>query len=256
MWSTSRRRGDDIQGVSMGLLTAATSNAGGAFIFLVLLLLFYVLFTLPVWGTYQKAQPQGDPAWAAFVPIYQFIVLLRVAGRPKAWAWFLLLYFLGFVVPFIGFIPFFVISIIVLNDVSKSFGHGGGFTTGLVLLPIIFWFILWLGKSTYLGPKGPAAMAGSYGGYPQPGYPPPGYPQQGYPAPGYPQQGYPQPGGYPPPPPAPGAAYPQPGGYAPPPPAPGVGYPPPPQPGTAYPPPPAPPGAGMPPEAPPQPPTL
>jgi hypothetical protein len=208
----------------MGLLTAASSNGGGAAIFLVLLLFFYVLFTLPVWGTYQKASPQGEPAWAAFVPIYQFIVLLRIAGRPKTWAWFLLLYFLGFILPVIGLIPLFVVTIIVLNDVSKSFGHGSGFTVGLALLPFIFWFILWLGKSTYLGPKGPTSMAGPYGGYPNPGYPSPG---------GSPQPGYPQPGGYPPPPPAPGG-----------------GYPPPPQPGTAYPPPPAPSGAGMPPEAP------
>jgi hypothetical protein len=217
----------------MGLLTAATSNGGGAIIGLILILFFYVLFTLPVWGTYQKASPQGEPAWAAFVPIYNFIVLLRIAGRPKTWAWFLLLPLF----PYLGSIALFVISIFILNDVSKSFGHGSGFTVGLVLLPVIFWFILWLGKSTYLGPKGPTAMAGPYGGYPNPGYAQPGYPQPG---------GYPPP----PPPPAPGVGYPPP----PPPPAPGVGYPPPPQPGTAYPPPPAPPGAGMPSEAPPQPP--
>jgi hypothetical protein len=211
----------------MGLLTAATSSGGGAGVFLVFILFFYVLFTLPVWGTYQKASPQGEPAWAAFVPIYNFIVLLRIAGRPKTWAWFLLLPLF----PYLGSIALFVISIFILNDVSKSFGHGSGFTVGLVLLPIIFWFILWLGKSTYLGPKGPAAMAGPYGGYPDPSYPPPG----GYAQPAYPQQGYPQPGGYPPPPP---------------PPAPGTGYPPPPAPGTGYPPPPVPSGGGMPPEAP------
>lgn len=219
------------------MLTAATSGAGGG-VFLLALIFFYILFALPVWGTYQKASPQGDPAWAAFVPIYNFIVLLRVAGRPKTWAWFLLLP----LVPYLGSLALVIISIFILNDVSKSFGHGGGFTVGLVLLPVIFWFILWLGKSTYLGPKGPAAMAGTYG--PEPGYPT----QGGYvpppPPAGYPQQsGYaPQPG-YPPPPQA-GTAYP-----APPPPP---GATPPPQPGTAYPPPP--PGATPPPPPPPPPP--
>ncbi|MEI7860399.1 MAG: DUF5684 domain-containing protein, partial [Acidimicrobiales bacterium] len=184
-------------------LIAATSSGGGAGLSFILLIFFYVLFTLPVWGTYQKASPQGEPAWAAFVPIYNFIVLLRVAGRPKTWAWFLLLP----LVPYLGSLALFVISIIVFNDVSKSFGHGGGFTVGLVLLPFIFWFILWLGKSEYLGPKGPAAMANAFGQYPPPGYPP--------------QPGYPQPGGYPPPPMAP------PGGGYPPPPPQGGGYPPP-----------------------------
>ena len=204
----------------MGFLTAASSGAGGivflAFIF------FYILFSLPVWGTYKKAGPQGDPAWAAFVPIYNFIVLLRVAGRPKTWAWFLLLP----IVPYLGSLALLVISIIVLNDVSKSFGHGGGFTVGLVLLPVIFWYILWLGKSTYLGPKGPAAMAGDYG--PEPGYPAQGgYCPRRRPPATHRSRGTAQPG-----------------------------YPPPPQPGTAYPPPPEPaapasPGATPPPPPPP-----
>ena len=80
-------------------------------------------------------------------------MLLRVAGKPKTWAWFLLLA----IVPYVGSLALFVISILILNDVSKSFGHGGGFTAGLVLLPWIFWFILWLGKSEYRGPAGLAA---------------------------------------------------------------------------------------------------
>ncbi len=206
----------------MPFMTAASSGGGG--IVIVVALLFYVLFALPVWGSYQKASPQGDPAWAAFVPIYNFIVLLRVAGRPKWWAWFLLLP----LVPYLGSLALLVISIFVLNDVSKSFGHGAGFTVGLVLLPVIFWFILWLGKSRYLGPKGPLGLQTA------------GYGSGGLAEPGYPGQG-----GYPPPP----AGYPQPGGYPPPPP--GAGYPPPPQPGTAYPPPPPPPVSSAPPPPPP-----
>jgi Family of unknown function (DUF5684) len=237
---------DDVWEVFVGqaIIGATTTNGGRIFFFLVLGLLFYVLSALPMWGTFQKASPQGEPAWAAFVPIYNFIVLLRIAGRPKTWAWFLLLA----VIPTLGGIALFVIWIIVLNDVSKSFGHGGGFTVGLVLLPIVFWFILWLGASTYRGPQGPAGLAWG----PDPGYPPTGgYAQPGFPQQGYPQQGYPQQGGYPQPPPPPGAGYPPPpppgSGYPPPPPPPGGGYPAPPQPGTAYPPPPPPPTAPPPP---------
>ena len=220
----------------MGHLIAATSTKSGSGLIVVIFLFFYILFALPVWGTYQKASPQGDPAWSAFIPGYQFIVLLRVAGKPKTWAWFLLLYIPVVLLPGIGSLPLLIVSIFVLNDVSKSFGHGGGFTAGLVLLPWIFWFILWLGKSQYRGPAGLSA-AGGYGGYP----PPPGYPQQGYP-----QQPPPPGTGYPPP--QPGTAYP-------PPPPPG-GQPGPPIPGTIpAPPPPPPPSPGqLPPEAPPAPP--
>ena len=232
----------------------------------------YFILSLGVYGAYKKAAPQGEPAWAAFVPIYSFIVLLRVAGRPATWAWFLLLA----LVPFIGGLALLVVSIIVLNDVSKSFGHGAGFTVGLVLLSVIFWYILWLGQSQYRGPAGPAALGGVFGGgggsgagygnqYPAvPGYPPqqPGYPPQ---QPGYPPQGYPQQPGYPPQPgqapaPPPPPTYPPQGpvpGQAPPPSPPA--YPPqgpvpgqaPPQPPPAYPPQGPAPGQAPPPSPPP-----
>jgi hypothetical protein len=191
----------------------AASSGGGVLIAVLVAIAFYILVALGTYGTYQKAGSYGEPAWAAFVPIYNFIVLLRVAGRPKNWGWFLLL----LIVPYVGSLGFLVVYIIVANDVSKSFGHGAGFTVGLVLLSVIFWYILWLGSSTYRGPAGPAGSAGTFGspysgGYPpaQPGYPPPGgYPNQG----GYP----PTPGQVPAPPPPP-PAYPDQPPAAPPPP--------------------------------------
>jgi hypothetical protein len=186
-------------------LAATGSGHAGLIIFYVL---FYVIFTLGVWGSYKKAGTNGEPAWSAFVPIYSYIVLLRVAGRPKTWAWFLLLLVLG-VIPLVGIIAsvaFFIINIYVLNDTSKSFGHSAGFTVGLVLLGPIFWFILWLGPSTYRGPAGPAGAGGGYfggpgggGGYVEPGYPP--TPGQAPPPPPPGQAPPPPPGQMPPPPP-------------------------------------------------------
>ena len=193
----------------MGNLLATTYNTTGSgsgiVVFLILALVFYVLVSLGLYGTFIKA---GQPGWAGFVPLYNFIVLLRVAGRPKTWGWFLLM----LIIPYIGSLAFFVLYIIVANDVSKSFGHGTAFTVGLVIpyVSAVFYYILWLGPSQY---RGPAAMGGGYGG----GYPPPqgGYPPQ--------QPGYPPPGGYPPPtqapaPPPPMPSYPPPPGDAPPPP--------------------------------------
>jgi hypothetical protein len=189
----------------MGHMMAASSGGGGL---LFIELIIYVVFALGVYGAYGKAGPYGRPPWAAFIPIYNFIVLLKVAGRPTSWAWFLLLA----VIPIVGSIALLVVSIVILNDVSKSFGHGGGFTVGLVLLAPIFWYILWLGPSTYRGPAGPAG-GGAFGGPASGGYPyAAGTPYAG----GYPP---PQPGGYPPP-----AAPPPPPSFPPPPP----GSPPPP----------------------------
>jgi hypothetical protein len=183
----------------MGQLLAA--SAGGVALLIPLYIIIYIVFSLGVYGSYKKAGQYGDPAWSAFIPIYSFYVMLKIAGRPTWWTWFVLLP----IIPFLGSLAFLVIAIIVLHDVSKSFGHGGGFTVGLVLLSIIFWYILWLGSSQYRGPAGPLGAGGpSGGGYiPEPGYPSqPGYPPPSQPgwtppsAPAYP----PPPGQIPPPP--------------------------------------------------------
>ena len=94
-----------------------------------------VLMIAALWKVFEKA---GEPGWAAIVPIYNFYILLKVAGRP---GWWLLLY----LIPFVNFI----ISIIVSIDVAKRFGKGTGFALGLVFLPFIFYPMLAWGDASY-----------------------------------------------------------------------------------------------------------
>lgn len=72
---------------------------------------------------------------------------MQVIGRPIWW-------FILFLIPVVGII----FGIIALNDLSKSFGHGVGFTLGLLFLSIFFFPILAFGGSQYVGPRGMAAM--------------------------------------------------------------------------------------------------
>ncbi|HEV3216692.1 MAG TPA: DUF5684 domain-containing protein [Vicinamibacterales bacterium] len=98
--------------------------------------LLVAVVTIPaVWKTFTKA---GEPGWAAIVPIYNLIVLLKIAGKP-AW-WFLLL-----LVPLVNF----VVLIIVLLSLARNFGKGGGFAMGLLFLPPIFYPILAWGDAAY-----------------------------------------------------------------------------------------------------------
>jgi hypothetical protein len=97
-----------------------------------------------LWKIFTKA---GQPGWAAIVPIYNYYILLKTVGRP---GWWLLL----FLIPVVNLI----VVIIVLNDLSKSFGKGVGFTIGLILLSFIFIPLLGFGDARYLGP---AAGAGT-----------------------------------------------------------------------------------------------
>jgi hypothetical protein len=109
-------------------------------------LLLFVVQVVALWKVFTKA---GQPGWAAIIPIYNTLVLLRVVGRP--WWWLLLL-----LVPFLNI----VIYVIVMLNLAKSFGRGVGFGIGLIFFPIIWFLILGFGGSQYVGPvAGPKAIA-------------------------------------------------------------------------------------------------
>ncbi len=123
----------------MRLLAETTStDTGGTFFLFGFVLLGYILYCFPLALVFKKA---GQTPWTAFIPIVNLYVLCKTVGRP---GWWVILYF----IPIVGFI----IAIIVYYDLARSFGHGGGFTVGLVLLTWIFLFILALNKDTYQGP--------------------------------------------------------------------------------------------------------
>jgi len=142
--------------------TTTTTSVDSGLSVGVLLMYFIVIWVvtgLPTYFVFKKAGPNGDPAWGAFVPIYGFYLMLKVVGRPGWWLLLLL-------VPFVNYI----ILIMVYNDLSKSFGHGVGFTLGLIFLSWIFLAILAWGSSQY---QGPAAAVGGAAAMAPPPPPPP-----------------------------------------------------------------------------------
>ena len=107
-------------------------------VIIVIYLAIIVLMIASMWTIFSKA---GKPGWASIVPIYNLIVLLEIVGKP--WWWLLLM-----LIPIVNI----VILIIVWHNLSLSFGKGGGFTVGLILLGIIFLPILAFGDAKYVGP--------------------------------------------------------------------------------------------------------
>src|SRR5690348_14170664 len=79
--------------------------------------IFYLAFTILMiaawWKIFTKA---GQPGWASIIPIYNLYVWCKIVGRP--WWWILLM-----LIPFVNFI----ILIILIIDLAKSFGKGVGF---------------------------------------------------------------------------------------------------------------------------------
>jgi hypothetical protein len=119
---------------------AASSGGGGAFAGLFLIgLIFYVITIIAQWKIFTKA---GQRGWTCLIPILNIIVLLRIVKRPLWWVVFA-------IIPFIGWIIWFILLIIVLIDLAKAFGHGAGYALGLIFLPFIFMLMLGYGSSTY-----------------------------------------------------------------------------------------------------------
>ena len=190
---------------SYGVYESSTLSTGAVVANVIISLAFTVLAIIAYWRIFVKA---GEAGWKAIIPFYNAYTALKLFWKTSIF-WIgiglvigiyiggfmagygisaLAIYggggnaavmVIGFILAFGGGITAFVLEIMFLNRVSKAFGHGAGFTVGLVFLNFIFILILAFGKSERV-------VSGQQSGY--------GQPAQGY-APGQnygqrPQQGY------------------------------------------------------------------
>lgn len=126
---------------SVWLLAQDDNGAGAAAAGGVVLLVYGLMLFAIIAGTWAIFAKAGKPGWAAIVPIYNAIVFLEIVGRP---IWWIILMF----IPCVGF----VVSIVLLADLAKSFGKGVGFAVGMIFLPFIFVPLLGFGDAKYAGP--------------------------------------------------------------------------------------------------------
>ena len=109
----------------------------GFVITLFISILIMAFFIIVYWIIFTKA---GEEGWKSLIPIYNVYILYKITWENG-------LIFLLLLVPFVNFI----VGIITINKLSKCFGHGLGFTLGLLFLPIIFLPLLAFGDSRYEG---------------------------------------------------------------------------------------------------------
>ncbi len=108
-------------------------------VFLLILIGIIILQFAGMWKTFEKA---GKPGWAAIIPVYNYIVIAEISGKPAWWGAMVL-------VPIANI----VFIIWLLNVMVKSFAKDEGYTIGLIFLPFIFWPILGFSKDIrYQGP--------------------------------------------------------------------------------------------------------
>ncbi|WP_394248841.1 DUF5684 domain-containing protein [Arthrobacter pityocampae] len=131
--------------LALGMLPAMTTTtttdpayAAGAAIGGLLGLVIALLITgFALRGMFKKA---GEPGWAAFVPLYNIIVLLRISGLSP---WLVLLSF----IPIANVVLFVLLAI----NLAKVFGKGAGTAILIFFFAVIMYFVLSYGSARYLG---------------------------------------------------------------------------------------------------------
>ena len=149
--------------------------AAGAFMAVGLFaLIFYVLVVIAWWKIFVKA---GEKGWKAIIPIYNMYIMYKIV-KMELWFWISLC--VGIVAGIVftasglytstgeidptfnfGANPGVIITILISAIVSiytgilyawrmaKAFGHGVGYTIGLIFLPYIFLLILGFGHDKF-----------------------------------------------------------------------------------------------------------
>lgn len=144
--------------------TYATAGAlvggalGGLMIFFVIMMIIaLVLGILYIIGAWKILSKANKPGWGALIPIYNQYLLCKVTGVNPWWILIVALSPILTIIPIIGGLASFAIciyfSILVSVSLARSFGKEDGFAVGLILLAPIFYFILGVKDSTYLGAK-------------------------------------------------------------------------------------------------------
>ncbi|RKJ81914.1 hypothetical protein D7X33_03010 [Butyricicoccus sp. 1XD8-22] len=135
----------------------------GLTVILIIALIWYVFQVIAYWKIFEKF---GEAGWKSIIPFYNTYIQFKATWNVKMFAVLVALLVLvnlssvgegtaiGLIFAIVSLIAAIAILVIlVMSDykLSKAFGHGAGFTVGLVLLDPIFKLILGFGGSQYIG---------------------------------------------------------------------------------------------------------
>ena len=128
------------------------------------LLIQFVYWILKIIGCWKIFGKFGEPGWKCIIPIYSTWVEYKHTWKPSMAIWLIACSVISSVlsnsasdnvtlslISMVFAIATIVLSTIGYHKLSKSFGHGVGFTIGLFLIPGIFQIILGFGQSQYIG---------------------------------------------------------------------------------------------------------
>ena len=103
-----------------------------------------IIQIISMWKIFTKA---GEKGWKAIIPIYNLVTLYKISGVSP---WLVLLYLLS-VIPVVGWLVTFILTIYAYSKLAKSFGKDIGYTLELIFLTPIFFAMLAFGSAEYVG---------------------------------------------------------------------------------------------------------
>lgn len=137
----------DLSSLSTSNLSTSDAMATGALAgffatYAVVMLVVFVITIIAEWRIFTKA---GEAGWKSLIPIYNAVVLFKIAGLSPLWV----LGYLAAVIPVVGAFVALGITIYLMLNLAKAFGKSTGFAVGLILLNTIFILILGFGSAEY-----------------------------------------------------------------------------------------------------------
>lgn len=133
------------------------SNATGFTLLVFLSVLAILIWLLPIAGKWKVYGKLGMPGWYSLVPVYADYKLCERVHRGDGARTFLMAYLIVLIcswvfcwVDTLGWmlaLAQLVMNIIVLNDMSRTFGKDAGYTIGLAIFGFVFWTMLGFGSS-------------------------------------------------------------------------------------------------------------
>ena len=102
-------------------------------------ILIFILEVIGMWKIFDKA---GEKGWKAIIPIYNLYILFKITYGTGV-------YFLLLLIPIANIIFWIIMDV----KLAKAFGHGIGFTLGLIFLEPIFLLVLAFNDDKYQSPK-------------------------------------------------------------------------------------------------------
>jgi len=120
--------------------TTSVDSAAVAAIMMPVLIIGLIMAVLTIVGYWKIFSKAGEAGWASIIPFYNQYILSKITFG-NGWLFLLLL------IPVVNAI----FMIVMMYKLAKAFGHGVGYTIGLIFLPFIFLLIIAFGKSEYQG---------------------------------------------------------------------------------------------------------